>query len=137
MPFFLKGNSLKFLKYWFPVILYCCMIFGVSAMPNLQLKGTISFSDKIVHMFEYAVLAVLFARAVAASSQRSWGLLIWTMSVAFIAFYGITDEFHQSFIIGRSSDLSDWIADLIGGSLGAAVYLVWLKVKDIKMFRRL
>jgi VanZ family protein len=42
----------------------------------------------------------------------------------FVSFYGITDEFHQSFVIGRSSDLVDWSADVTGGAIGAAVYLL-------------
>ncbi len=114
---------MKFLKYWFPVILYCCMIFGVSAIPGKAIPEAISFSDKLIHMSEYAILAVLVARAVSHTSQRRWGLMIWVLAVAFVAFYGITDEFHQSFVAGRSSDLTDWLADITGGSLAAAVYV--------------
>lgn len=108
------------------------MIFGVSAVPNTQLPQAISLSDKLVHMMIYAVLAVLFARAVAFSSPKPWPFLIWIMSVAFVSFYGITDEFHQSFVDGRSSDLRDWVADLIGGSIGAALYLFWRQTRQPK-----
>lgn len=114
------------MKYWFPVVLYCCIIFGVSSIPSIQLPETLANSDKLVHMGEYAILAVLFARAIRHVSQREWHLLIWAVAVFFVAFYGITDEFHQSFIAGRSSDLADWLADVAGGSVGAAVYLFWI-----------
>ena len=114
------------MKYWFPVALYCCIIFGVSAIPSAQLPDTLPNSDKLVHMSEYAILAVLFARAIRNTSQREWHLLIWVMAIFFVAFYGITDEFHQSFVSGRSSDLADWLADITGGSIGAAVYLFWI-----------
>ena len=120
---------MKFLKYWFPVVLYCCIIFGVSAIPNVQVPQTVFISDKLVHMCEYAILAVLFARAIRHASQTEWFLLIWVIAIFFVAFYGITDEFHQSYVAGRSSDLADWLADIIGGSIGAAVYLFW-KVKS-------
>ena len=126
MLFSQEGNSLKFMKYWFPVALYCCMIFGVSSISNIQLPDTLPNSDKFVHMSEYALLAALFARAVRHTSQREWHLLIWVMAIFFVAFYGITDEFHQSFVAGRSSDLADWLADITGGSVGAAVYLLWV-----------
>jgi VanZ family protein len=114
------------MKYWFPVALYCCIIFGVSAIPSRELPQTLPNSDKLIHMSEYAVLAVLFARAIRHTSQREWHLLIWVMAIAFVAFYGITDEFHQSYVSGRSSDLADWLADITGGSIGAAVYLFWI-----------
>lgn len=130
-----KGNSLKFLKYWFPVVLYCCIIFGVSSIPGKELPESVSLSDKLIHMTEYAILAGLMARAVAADNQKPWLMLIWVIAVAFVAFYGVTDEFHQSFVAGRTSDLNDWVADLTGGSLGAALYLIWLKIKQRMMFR--
>jgi VanZ family protein len=116
---------LKFLKYWFPVLLYCCIIFCVSAIPNVQFPGSVPTSDKLLHMFEYAILGVLFARAVRVTSQTQWFLLIWANAVFFTAFYGITDEFHQSFTPGRASDLADLGADISGGSIGAALYLFW------------
>lgn len=121
---------MKFLKYWFPVLLYCCIIFGVSAVPGRELTTDVPFYDKAVHMLEYAVLAVLFARAVRHSSQTKWALMIWALAVYFVAFYGITDEFHQSFVSGRSSDLVDWAADVVGGTIGAAVYLIWKSKKQ-------
>lgn len=103
------------------------MIFGVSAMPTAQVPGKLPHLDKIVHMTEYAILAALVARAVRCTSQRPWPLMIWVLAVAFVAFYGITDEFHQSYVVGRSSDFADWIADMTGGAIGAAVYLSWIK----------
>ncbi|MBL8013699.1 MAG: VanZ family protein [Candidatus Omnitrophica bacterium] len=113
------------------------MIFGVSAVPGKQVPHSLSVFDKFIHMSIYTGLAVLFARAVAANSIRFWPSLIWAISLAFVAFYGITDEFHQSFVDGRSSDLQDWIADLIGGSAGAAIYLLWLQIKRAKQIKSL
>ncbi len=122
--FYQRGNSLKFLKYWFPVVLYCCIIFGVSAIPSRELPPSVFLSDKLIHMLEYGVLAALFARAIRHSSQKKWPLMIWAISLYFVSFYGITDEFHQSFVTGRSSDLVDWSADVTGGAIGAAAYLI-------------
>ncbi len=116
---------MKFLKYWFPVLLYCCIIFGASSIPNVRFPDSVPTSDKFLHMFEYSILAVLFARAVRHSSKTQWALLIWANAVFFVAFYGITDEFHQSFVHGRASDLVDLLADISGGSIGAALYLLW------------
>jgi len=37
---------------------------------------------------------------------------------AVVAFWGATDEWHQSFVPGRSCEFGDWLADAIGGGLG-------------------
>jgi VanZ family protein len=34
------------------------------------------------------------------------------------ALYGLTDEFHQIFVRGRSPDWADWGADVVGVLLG-------------------
>ena len=35
--------------------------------------------------------------------------------------YGLSDEFHQLFVPGRSAELYDALADTIGGFLGASI----------------
>ena len=106
------------------------MIFGASAVPAKEIPSTFFLSDKLIHMSEYAILAILFARAIHHSSQRKWMLMTWALAVYFVAFFGITDEFHQSFVAGRTSDLVDWFADVSGGAIGAAGYLLF-KVKKL------
>jgi len=39
------------------------------------------------------------------------------------ALYGITDEWHQMYVPGRTPDLADWIADVVGVLLGYGVTL--------------
>jgi VanZ family protein len=43
----------------------------------------------------------------------------WLAVVAF----GISDEWHQSFVPGRSADVLDVLADAAGGALGVAAAL--------------
>lgn len=113
------------------------MIFYLSSVPGKQVPQSLSLFDKVIHMTIYAILAALFARAVAVNNSKPWFSLVWAISLAFVAFYGITDEFHQSFVDGRSADLNDWIADLLGGSAGAALYLLWLRIKQAKQIKSL
>jgi VanZ family protein len=40
------------------------------------------------------------------------------VSIAFCSLYGASDEWHQSFVVGRSSDILDWLADTSGASAG-------------------
>jgi VanZ family protein len=51
----------------------------------------------------------------------------WTAGLAAIALatmYGVSDEFHQSFVPGRSPDRFDVVADCVGATIGVA--LGWL-----------
>lgn len=68
--------------------------------------------DKVAHLTLFGVLAALLHLA---------GLRA-PLAVAATALYGVTDEVHQMFVPGRSPDLADWIADVLGAVL--AVRLV-------------
>jgi VanZ family protein len=35
--------------------------------------------------------------------------------------FGVSDEFHQAFVPGRSVEILDGVADLVGGFLGAVL----------------
>lgn len=61
----------------------------------------------------------------AAIYERLWLLVLAAVVIA--SLYGITDEFHQSFVPGRMSDPADWFTDTCGAALGAAVaaVVVW------------
>lgn len=53
-------------------------------------------------------------------------------SIFFCFIYAITDEFHQTFITGRTGQFSDVIIDTIGASIGSIVYsIVYKKIKNI------
>lgn len=74
--------------------------------------------DKLVHVVLYGVLGFLVTRA-AWERPRAWqpvaaaflGVLVWAA----------LDEWHQSWIPGRSSDLLDLAADALGALAGTAV----------------
>lgn len=111
---------LKFLKFWFPVFLYSGIIFCISSVPDLGVPSGIPNLDKLVHIVEYMIFGVLLARAL----TDQWpGLNILQVATVCSLLYGLSDEFHQSFVPGREAGLPDLIADTIGGFLGAYIYL--------------
>ena len=114
----------KFLKYWFPVILYSGIIFYVSSLPNLEIPLVIAFSDKLAHAGEYAVLGFLVSRALAATTRLS-RKDIFLSAVALCVLYGTSDEFHQIFVPGRDSSLGDLLADGIGAAGAGYFYTAW------------
>jgi VanZ family protein len=96
------------------------VIFGASSIPDLKtLPGNIS--DKSGHSIGYAMLGGAILRALAGGRLRG---VTWSRGLAAIALatlYGMTDEFHQLFVPGRSADRYDVLADCIGASMGAAI----------------
>lgn len=113
-----ERNLPKYLKYWLPVIIYCFFIFMLSEKGGDIYIPPLPFIDKILHIFLYLILGMLYSRA----HNYQWGkaTLIWT--VLFTLFYGILDEIHQSFVPGRVSSIFDVFADGVGGSLGFYVF---------------
>ena len=94
--------------WWLLTILYAAGIWWFSSRPGSQV-GIPAPWDKLAHLFEFALLGFLAARAT--GSARGG------FSIA--AVWGAVDEVHQAFVPLRSPGLDDWLADLIGGFLGA------------------
>jgi len=69
------------------------------------------------HIVEYAVLAFLAYRLVL-SYKVSATPLSWACVLLAVAAYGVTDEFHQSFVPGRDASLLDTGFDALGGFFG-------------------
>ena len=74
--------------------------------------------DKIVHFSVYGLLATLVCR-----QGRGWRAAGWSLVV--VSAYGASDEWHQSFVPGRATELADWIADTTGAAVGVALYVGW------------
>lgn len=117
-------RTIKFLNFWFPVILYSGIIFWISGLPSLQEPTGLAYFDKIWHVLEYVPLGFLFARAVAKGKSAGSGrqFLMWT--ALFVLVYGISDEIHQLFVVGRYADLADVLADFVGGVSGGGFFLM-------------
>jgi VanZ family protein len=110
---------------WLPPLAYMALIFYLSAQPNPLPALTERVWDKAIHTIEYAVLGLLLCRALIGEGLPWAGAAV--LAVVLTSAYGSSDEWHQMFTPGRSSDLRDWTADSIGGAVGAAAYAVALR----------
>ena len=105
---------------WLAVILWASTIYYLSSLsgPEIEKIG-IQFWDKAEHFLAFFTGAVVLTCALRFSTGWSWVRIGLVGSLA-IAGYGATDEFHQLFTPHRSGgDLLDWLADALGGTLGA------------------
>jgi VanZ family protein len=115
----------KFAQNQLPALVWIGIIFWLSSLhriPNIH----IPMADKIAHVSFYAVLCGLFFRA--SYLQERFPTLregaLWAAWV-FTILYGITDEIHQLYVWGRSSDILDVAADAIGGMIFVILLILY------------
>lgn len=107
------------LSLWGPVVLQMALIFAASSVPDV---GTLpqGISDKSAHGLAYGILAAALLRALAGGRLAGVTLRRACAAVALAVAYGASDEFHQRFVSGRTSDLYDIGADAAGAALAVA-----------------
>lgn len=101
------------------LVLYCTFIYWLSDQPKLSTPQVFKHQDKLLHLGAYFVMGVLAWWSFKSLLNNPTALAISTL--AFCSLYGWSDEWHQSFVPGRYSSLSDWIADTIGAALSIGV----------------
>ena len=100
--------------YWLAVGIYAGFIFYISSLPAKDIPGLFPCQDIVFHFLEYAVFAWLIIRAVTTSWPQK-GRREKLLLVMFLAFlYALSDEFHQSFVPGRTASWLDVAVDATG-----------------------
>jgi VanZ family protein len=97
--------------------------------PNLSEAnlGFIHFAvRKVSHFAEYAVLALLAARAFRTSSRDLLRNRWFWVSLLLVVVFSLSDEFHQSFTRSRKGSIYDCLIDSLGG-LTALLLLAFRK----------
>lgn len=103
---------------WGPAIVMMLAIFLFSSIPSEEMPrfGTFDLSvKKGGHMLGYALLALAYWHGLGRlPGSRRWA---WLLAIG----YALTDEFHQSFVMGRSARLWDVGIDGMGALIGLAI----------------
>ena len=99
------------------VVFYAGLIVALSSQSTLPLPESVLPIDKAAHLIEYGGLSSLlyWAHLAEGSTRRA----AWWSAVILASLYGVSDEVHQYFVPGRSSEVLDWVADTSGAALGA------------------
>jgi hypothetical protein len=95
-------------------------IFLLSSLPGGKIEMGPPGFDKILHMGAYALLAMLILGALLLP-PGGYRLGQALLAAVIAAVYGLTDEWHQFYVPGRSMDGWDMLADAVGALLGALV----------------
>jgi len=116
-----------FMGFWLPVLAYVTVIFAFSSQPHLQPPLHFLNADKVLHAGEYLVLGLLLVRALRATLRVSRPLFAAMIAIGIVVTVGVADEFLQSFIPGRQSDILDLLADVLGGAIAQLVYVMFVR----------
>lgn len=108
---------------WAAVLAWCALIFAFSCLPGggpsaLREAGAgfwaqFAFS-KLCHVGEYAALYWLARRALHAGGRRGRGREL--AAFAFCLAYAFSDEWHQSFVFGRTGTCRDVLLDALAAA---------------------
>jgi VanZ family protein len=138
----------SFVKYWLPAGIWMVLIFSASGdarsyqhssriivpimrwlFPGISAQAldlAVLLVRKCAHLTEYAVLALLFWRAIRRPIKRDPRPWSWTLAgrvLLCVAFYAASDEFHQLFVPTRDASLRDVAIDTCGAALG--IFMLW------------
>ena len=94
------------------------LIFIASSRPYVASPGITRIDDKLSHFAVYGLLGTLVCRLGPGRRAAIRALIL-------VSAYGASDEWHQSFVPGRASEVEDWIADTLGGAVAVSLYVWW------------
>lgn len=102
---------------------WAALIFAVSSLPNPPGTSGGEWKSQLAHFTEYAILAALALAAARHRWPRSPLALAVLACWAAAALYGMSDEFHQSFVPNRDANWLDVGFDTMGAAAGLALTL--------------
>jgi VanZ family protein len=114
----MRVTLLRRLDPWASPFALMVVIYFVSAQPNLHTDlGLVdTIGRKLIHFGEYALLTVLWWRAFRTRLESRRAAVV---ALALSSLYAVSDEYHQTFVEGRSGHPLDWAIDAAGATLVA------------------
>jgi VanZ family protein len=111
------------LIYGAPVLAYAGLIFLLSSVSKFpDMIPSFSGFDKLAHFCEYYLFGCLIYRWLLAERSRFASRHAVFFTILIGAFYGISDEWHQSFVPGRDASPWDALTDALAVVTAAATY---------------
>ncbi len=120
-----------------PVVLIMGVIFFLSHQPgDLFAPYDFRWADKLAHLAVYGLLCTTLIYAFSDRYRRSAKGVVAGVSILICLVYGISDEFHQSFVPGRYPSVSDVVADVMGAVIACILWLWWSKQEHTGELRK-
>jgi len=125
---------MKFLLRWLPSVLCMAAIYYFSSTTGDDMGGWLTKIQRLLpfmqgfdwgHFVAYFILALTFAWGIT-GKRLTWGMKAAVVLLCLL--YGVTDEFHQSFVPGRTPD----VKDLRNDGIGAVLAMLFLSIPSVK-----
>ena len=121
---------MRFLIWQLPALAWMALIFFLSSGP-VDPRYTAGLPDYGLHAGAYLVLYLLVYRAVHEGVRPRPGRGGHLLPLLITVLYGLSDEFHQSFIPSRVASFQDVVADAAGALLGAVALGLYLRLSAV------
>ena len=82
---------------------------------------------KFAHGTVYFILAILVLLLLGTNVDNFWRNVLIAILCCFL--YALADEYHQTFVPGRSGEFVDALIDTMGATLGCAIYGIGAEIK--------
>jgi len=104
------------------LVFYWPTLFILAHIPIPSLVREVGVSDKSLHFLAYLILVFMLWFAVSPDKKINWRrAAVWCVLFV-IVLYGILDEWLQSYVVGRSSDVRDFVANFAGTLTGLIMF---------------
>lgn len=115
-----------------PWLLFMALLFWASSRPATDVPTFLP--DYVLHASAYFLLGVLtvraFAKGILEPRSVHRPVLLLAGAFGFSLLYGVSDEWHQSFVPGRDAGLRDVVADGVGALVAASTIGVFWRWKQ-------
>lgn len=114
------------------LVLYWVFMFVMTHLPRVPvfLPPT---KDKTAHFLSYGLYGGLLYLAIWSFRPRWRTIGVMVVCIAII--YGAFDEVTQP-LVGRSMELMDWVADVLGATVAAIAMTIAQRIYDAALLRR-
>jgi hypothetical protein len=123
----MRKETASRIKRWVPPCLVAAAIMVDSSCSHVAMPPIANF-DKVAHFAVFGFLGTLVYRA-GGPKWPAW------LAVLIVSAFGVTDEWHQSFVPGRDCDVFDWLADTLGAALAVTLYVKWASYRRLLEIR--
>ncbi len=102
---------------WGPAAIWLGVLFVLSAQPDSAVPSWWQINDTVAHLGLYAVLGGALAWGRFLCAGRPSRLVLLALGVL----WALSDEWHQTFVPGRTASGEDLLADGVGLFLGLSI----------------
>jgi len=102
-------------------ILYMLFIFILSSIPQPPQPFRNPYLPIIEHIIEFSILSILLSCSISPTYKYKNRREVFIMAFVITTLYGLSDEIHQSFVLGRTCSIEDFIFDMVGAFIGSLI----------------